>query len=70
MFAGYSTSAERVMWEWTGSLPGSPAVVALDADAPCATLYRSGGTGIADAGSGYFNVAFRGVVSLPLAASR
>lgn len=70
MFAGYSTSSERVMWEWTGSLPGSPADVARDAGAPCATLFRPGGTGIADAGSGYFNVAFRGVVSLPLAASR
>lgn len=70
MFAGYSTASERVMWEWTGSLPGSPADVARDADAPCATLYRPGGTGVADAGSGYFNVAFRGVVPLPLAASR
>lgn len=70
MFAGYSTATERLMWEWTGSVPGSPGEVAHDSEEPCATLYRAGGTGIAEAGSGYFNVAFRGVVSLPLAASR
>lgn len=70
MFAGYSTASERVMWEWTGSLPGSPTEAVRDAVAPCTTVYRPGGTGIADSGSGYFNVAFRGVVSLPLAASR
>ncbi len=70
MFAGYSTAAERVVWEWTGSVPGSPAVSGGETASPCAVIYRNSGSGVADNRSGYFNIAFRGVVGLPLAASR
>lgn len=68
MFAGYSTASERVIWEWTGSAPGEPASSSTETLSPCTVIYRNGGPGVADNSSGYFNVAFRGVVSLPLAA--
>ncbi|MGB4082197.1 MAG: hypothetical protein WBK62_02990, partial [Candidatus Fermentibacter daniensis] len=64
----YSTASERVIWEWTGSAPGEPASSSTETLSPCTVIYRNGGPGVADNSSGYFNVAFRGVVSLPLAA--
>jgi hypothetical protein len=60
MFAGYSTADERVLWEWTSDVPGAP-----DPAEPCGIIYRHTGTGIAVASCGYFNVAFRGAVTLP-----
>jgi len=68
MFMGYSTASERVMWEWTrdewARKPGEP-------DDPLG-LYRTiwkpldtPVTGAAGRDMGYFNVIFRGVVSLP-----
>ncbi len=70
MFAGYSTASERVVWEWTGSAPGEPASSSTETLSPCAVVYRNSGPGAADNASGYFNVAFRGAVGLPLAAQK
>ncbi len=70
MFAGYSTAAERVMWEWTTSDPADPLVDLDESTSPCATVWRPSGTGVADRGSGYFNIAFRGVVGPPPAGGR
>jgi formylglycine-generating enzyme required for sulfatase activity len=70
MFAGYSTASERVVWEWTSSIPGSPDATDMDTIAPCPVIWRNSGPGVADGRSGYFNLAFRGVVSIPLAATR
>jgi len=69
MFAGYSTATERVMWEWArdewGRQPGS----SVDMLALYRTLWKPLDPpviGVAGRDSGYFNVIFRGVVSLPL----
>jgi hypothetical protein len=68
MFAGYSTASERVMWEWTrdewGHHPGNSA----DMLATYRTIWKPLDppvTGAAGRDTGYFNVIFRGVVSLP-----
>jgi hypothetical protein len=60
MFAGYSTADERVLWEWTSDSPGTE-----DVPGPCGIIYRSTGQGIAASDCGYFNVAFRGAVTIP-----
>jgi len=61
MFAGYSTADERVLWEWTSDSPAGRAAV----EGPCATIYRPSGRGVAGVDCGYFNVTFRGAVTLP-----
>jgi hypothetical protein len=68
MFMGYSTASERVMWEWTRDEwalrpwePGDPL-------GPYRTIWKcldTPVTGAAGRDTGYFNVIFRGVVSLP-----
>lgn len=60
MFAGFSSPSERVIWEWTSDVTGSE-----DIPGPCAVIFRPSGTGVALGGSGYFNVMFRGAVTLP-----
>jgi hypothetical protein len=60
MFAGYSTADERVLWEWTSDSPGTANV-----QGPCGVIYRSTGAGIAVSDGGYFNVGFRGAVTVP-----
>jgi hypothetical protein len=69
MFAGYSTAAERVMWEWArdewSHQPGS----SLDMLAQYRILWKPLDPpviGAAGRDAGYFNVIFRGVVLLPM----
>jgi hypothetical protein len=62
MFAGYSSRAERAIWEWTSDAPGygDPPVPPA-----CMVVFRPSGTGLADRSSGYFNIGFRGAVTDP-----
>lgn len=69
MFAGYSTSEERVMWELTHTSHGSnPSTAIPGTDDPFITIFKPlavpvvSGTG---RDMGYFNVIFRGVIDLP-----
>ena len=68
MFAGYSTAAERVMWEWARDEWAHQPGTHIDMLATCRTMWKpleTPVTGAAARDAGYFNVIFRGVISLP-----
>jgi hypothetical protein len=67
MFAGFSTVAERIMWEWTTDAWGQPPDSIYRTEAPYRVIVRpveEAELGAAGSDMGYFNVAFRGVVPI------
>ena len=69
MFAGYSTERERIMWEFTGTVPGDDAGnTAPSSDAKYIHIIKpADGLQISatDRDDGYFNVIFRGAIQVP-----
>lgn len=68
MFSESQTPEDRIMWEWTGDAWAQPPDSISDLESPYALILKPldppvRGTALRD--SGYFNVIFRGVVSLP-----
>ncbi|MBN2586474.1 MAG: hypothetical protein JXA64_01540 [Candidatus Fermentibacteraceae bacterium] len=68
MFSENETPEERIMWEWTGNSWAQPPDSIPDFESPYALIVKPlaplvRGAALRD--SGYFNVIFRGVVSLP-----
>ncbi len=69
MFAGYSSTNERIMWELTGTVFGNnPAATAVSVDALYITLFKALSEPVISSTSrdmGYFNVIFRGAIEVP-----